>query len=423
MEAYKRISLGLVFLLLSCQSNYVANNTENSKERVDRNSIPLEIDNDRAKSSLPRTIKISMKLYDTKDLKVKTGDKVKAGQVIGDRSLERDKLLYQKSQLQTQLSRLSADSLYIPILPIAQLPPANYEVEEANVILAEHNLNSVKRTAKLQQQKISQLESMKRSFAVINPGKRSIDLNRESEVKLKSVGLDRKSDVKPKSIGLGRRSELTNARLVQHNENRDKSKNSFLPLLTDDSLVNRNIRSQDFDGNLILGANNSQASYNDRPLTSNLALFASLTPNLTSTLPQDIDAIIAHERSIANSLQTQVEKAAIQVNLAKANLTKAKQDRKHKEYLHQLEIYKRSVNLSRQKLELARQQEKVDYQRNQILSQINQIDNQISQLTEVRSPYDGIIKKIKWAGQSDNIINVIVTLAVESNSETTSLSR
>ena len=98
MEAYKRISLALVFLLLSCQSNYVANNTENSKERVDRNTIPLEIDNDRAKSSLPRTIKISMKLYDTKDLKVKTGDKVKAGQVIGDRSLEKDKLLYQKSQ-------------------------------------------------------------------------------------------------------------------------------------------------------------------------------------------------------------------------------------------------------------------------------------------------------------------------------------
>ena len=340
MEAYKRISLGLVFLLLSCQSNYVANNTENSKERVDRNTIPLEIDNDRAKSSLPRTIKISMKLYDTKDLKVKTGDKVKAGQVIGDRSLERDKLLYQKSQLQTSLSRLSVDNLYIPILPIAQLPPANYEVEEANVILAEHNLNSVKRTAKLQQQKISQLESMKRSFAVINPGKRSIGLNRESEVKLKSVSLNRKSDVKLKSVSLNRKSEVTNARLVQHNENRDKSKNSFLPLLTDDSLVNRNIRSQDFDGNLILGANNSQASYNDRLLTSNLALFASLTPNLTSTLPQDINAIIAHERSIANSLQTQVEKAAIQVNLAKANLTKAKQDRKHKEYLHQLEVYK-----------------------------------------------------------------------------------
>lgn len=303
METYKRIALGLVFLLFSCSSNDIPNNTENSKERSPQDTIPLEIDNNRSKSSLPRTIEISMKLFDVKDLKVKTGDKVKAGQVIGDRSLERDKLLFQKSQLQTQLSRLNVDNLYVPILSIAKLPPANYQVEEINITLAENKLNDAKLQVSDRIEKISKLQSVE-------------------------------------------------------------------------------------------------------------------------TLPQlDIDKIIQHERSILTNLEAEVKKAAIQVNLARANLALAQQNRQYREYLHQLEIYKRSVNLSRQKLELARQEEKVNYQKSQIKSQINQIDKQISQLTEVRSPYDGTIKKVKWAGQSDNIINVVVTLAVESNSETSSLSR
>lgn len=232
-------------------------------------------------------------------MKVKTGDKVKAGQVIGDRSVERQKLLYQKSQLQTDLSRLRIDSLYIPILPIAKLPEANYDIQQANLTLAEYALSEAKTEALLQEGKISQLKSIAK-------------------------------------------------------EDPDRVTN--------------------------------------------------------------IDSILLHERSIAKQLASKLQKATLKLDLAKANLAASKQDRKYKEYLHQLEIYKRSVNLSRQKLELARQEEKVDYQRSQINSQISQIDTQILQLTEVRSPYDGTIKKIKWAGQSDNIINVVVTLSVESNS-------
>ncbi|MGF1490680.1 MAG: hypothetical protein ACFBSE_26610 [Prochloraceae cyanobacterium] len=297
MEAYKRISLGLAFLLLSCQSNSLPESIDNSKKNSERETILVEKERDKpSKSALPRTIKIEMRLYDTKDLKVKTGDLVKAGQVIGDRSLERDKLLFQKSQLQTQLSRLNVDNLYVPILSIAKLPPANYQVEEINITLAENKLNDAKLQVSDRIEKISKLQSVE-------------------------------------------------------------------------------------------------------------------------TLPQlDIDKIIQHERSILNNLEAEVKKAAIQVNLARANLALAQQNRQYREYLHQLEIYKRSVNLSRQKLELARQEEKVNYQKSQIKSQINQIDKQISQLTEVRSPYDGTIKKVKWAGQSDNIINVVVTLAVESDS-------
>ena len=413
MEAYKRISLGLAFLLFSCQSNSLPENN-NSKvvkptpevgQDLEENNTFLERDNLSPKSSLPRTIKIEMRLYDTKDLKVQTGDLVKAGQVIGDRSLERDKLLYQKSQLQTQLSRLSVDNLYIPILPIANLPPANYQVEEANLALAEHNLNAAKLAVNEQKNKISKLESM-----------------RSKKDKLRSVGLGTRSEVELRSVQLSKRLGVTNSELVQNNKNKNKSKNSKLPLLRDRSPY-QNTRSEITNYESVQNNKNLELNNNFKPLTSDLVSKANLTPNFTNQANlnpdlayRDMDAIVAHEFAIAQKLQTEVEKAAIQINLARANLALAKQNREYQEYLHQLEIYKRSVNLSRQKLELARQEEKVNYQRSQISSQINQIDNQISQLTEVRSPYDGTIKKIKWAGQSDNVINVIVTLAVESNS-------
>ena len=303
METYKRISLALVFLLLSCQSNKLPENGDTNKNNKIKDSIPLEIDNNKSNSSVPRSIDISMKIYDVKDLKVKAGDRVKAAQVIGDRSLERQKLIYQKSRLQTELSRLSTDSLYVPILPIAELPESNYDVEQSNINMAQKNLDDAKLAAENQIQKISKLRSIK-------------------------------------------------------------------------------------SGSI-----------------------------------EEIETITQHEESVLYNLQTKIKSAEIKLSIAKSRLSKAKQDRKYREYLHQLELYKRSVNLSRQKLELARQEEKVNYQKSQINSQIEQIDNQISQLTEVRSPYDGTIKKIKWAGQSDNVINVVVTLAVESDRSTTSLSR
>ncbi|MDJ0725583.1 MAG: hypothetical protein QNJ38_10770 [Prochloraceae cyanobacterium] len=302
MEAYKRISLGLVFLLLSCQSE-VRSDKSQIKEQVERETIPLEIDSDRSNSSLPRSIKISMKLYNPQDLKVKAGDKVKAGQVIGDRSIDRNKLLYQKSQLERELLNLSIDSLYVPIMPIGNLPTPNYQLEETNISLAENRLNDARLKVSDRLDKISKLRSL-------------------------------------------------------------KSNNKI-----------------------------------------------------------DLDKIIQHEQSLLANLEAKVREAAIKVDLAKARLAKAKQDRRYQEYLHQLELYKRSVNLSYQKLELAKQFDKLTYQASQLKSQIQQLEIQISQLAEVKSPYDGTIKKVKWAGQSDNVINVVVTLAVQDISETSSLSQ
>ncbi len=347
MEAYKRLSLGLVFLLLSCQSE-VRSDKSQIKEQVERETILLEIDSDRSNSSLPRSIKISMKLYNPQDLKVKAGDKVKAGQVIGDRSIDRNKLLYQKSQLERELLNLSIDSLYVPIMPIGNLPEPNYQLEETNISLAENRLNDARLKVNDRLDKISKLRSIKE-----------------------------KSELRSQKSG------VTNAKLVRDRKN--------------------------------LKLNN-----NFKPLPSDLTNEASLTDYLAY---KDIEAIIAHEQAIARQLQTKVREAAIKVDLAKAKLAKAKQDRRYQEYLHQLELYKRSVNLSYQKLELAKQEDKLTYQASQLKSQIQQLEIQISQLAEVKSPYDGTIKKVKWAGQSDNVINVVVTLAVQDISETSSLSQ
>jgi hypothetical protein len=115
-------------------------------------------------STVAPRITITLTLSSPADLRVKEGDTVVAGQVLGDRTRERRRLEAQKSRLELQKQRLS-----IPIAPpdpvrmmpeVAGLPPASFLSEVAGVEQAKVQLEAAERRVQQQRRMLDLLESM-----------------------------------------------------------------------------------------------------------------------------------------------------------------------------------------------------------------------------------------------------------------------
>ena len=118
----------------------------------------------RTQSLEPRSIKIDLTLTSPQDLKVKPGDEVKPGQILSDRTTERQRLLNQKRQLQISLKKLEIPIPVItspqPIPAIRELPPVSYQQEEANISLKRQELAEAEQAIANQQAKIHQLQQL-----------------------------------------------------------------------------------------------------------------------------------------------------------------------------------------------------------------------------------------------------------------------
>lgn len=68
---------------------------------------------------------ITVNLTSMNDLKVKEGDRIKAGDVISDRTQQRQQLAAKKQQLEIAISQMS-----LPLTMIAKLPEPNLEQEQ-----------------------------------------------------------------------------------------------------------------------------------------------------------------------------------------------------------------------------------------------------------------------------------------------------
>ncbi len=90
-----------------------------------RKTITLGADEKTPGENLPESIKVRVQISRREDLRVKVGDKLKAGDVIADRSRERNALLMQKRQAELSLERLKilmmlqTDALQKPMMPDA----------------------------------------------------------------------------------------------------------------------------------------------------------------------------------------------------------------------------------------------------------------------------------------------------------------
>lgn len=143
--------------LISCQS---VEPTANNAERT--NPFILETETSKEKiSDNPRTLKIRVSISRREDLRVKVGEKIKAGDVIADRNKERNALIVQKQQAEITLKRLQtlqrskSEELHKPVMPDASFAESQAAIRRAQIFV-----EAAKRNIKLQKTRISQIENL-----------------------------------------------------------------------------------------------------------------------------------------------------------------------------------------------------------------------------------------------------------------------
>jgi len=141
-------------------------------------------------------------------------------------------------------------------------------------------------------------------------------------------------------------------------------------------------------------------------------------------------AIIEHELAAVAQLKAKVKDAAIEVTLAEGKLLTAKQERQQREYQHSLDaarrieeantaqsFYQRQIaeNLiafQRQSADYEKELRERDYRTTQTKLQLSGIDDNISKLSTIRSPYSGTVKRVKFVNQTDNKLNIELSILI-----------
>lgn len=148
-------------------------------------------------------------------------------------------------------------------------------------------------------------------------------------------------------------------------------------------------------------------------------------------------AIIEHELAAATQLKAKAKDAAIEVTLAEGKLLTAKQERQQKEYQHSLDAAKRIeeantaqsfyqrqvaenlIAFQRQSADYEKELRERDYRTTQTKLQLSGIDDNISKLSTIRSPYSGTVKRVKFINQTDNKLNIELSIVIPVGNSTT----
>lgn len=127
---------------------------------------PSETNEANAPQETPRLLQLKLTINAPADLLVKTGDEVKAGQALTNRSHERNRLLAQRRVLETQAQQIeaqlttAAESLSLLEQRGADLPPISFASEQAAITKADAEAAIIARKVELQKQRLAALPAV-----------------------------------------------------------------------------------------------------------------------------------------------------------------------------------------------------------------------------------------------------------------------
>ncbi|MGK7879654.1 MAG: hypothetical protein AB4060_06085 [Crocosphaera sp.] len=390
------------------------------KLAVAESPTPLTISNfeyePKPKSVEPNRIKINVTITDPSDLKVKPGDEVVKGQIISDRTTERQRLLNQRKQLELSLKKLTIPipNIQAPssIAKLPNLPPISLSHEQATINLKEQQLNEAVQAVSNQQEKINSLNHLS------GVSHRSSDVSHQSSVRNKPSTINHNQrSVKPHKVNPSTKIPNSKFNFVDAKGNPLNQNQETLTINVNKSrdiqLSNQSQTTETINNNFSTQLPSSTIPFN-QPLQS------SKSNNQPTNYNNKLKAIIEHETVILNQLKAKQEKANRELQVAKSQLETAKEQRRYAEHQLYLENNRRAIALQQQSLELERQRtiragqlQEQEYSKTQISAKLIEIDNAINQLSTVKIPYNGTVKKVKWNGQTDHTLNVTVTLDVD----------
>lgn len=110
----------------------------------------------------PQRLTISVSVTDPTDLKVSQGDRISQGQLIADRTRERERLEAQQAQLQLTVERLEGATITTPLPPMTAPPilEPTYLEENAAIARAEATVDQAEAAIAAKQQEIAYLSAL-----------------------------------------------------------------------------------------------------------------------------------------------------------------------------------------------------------------------------------------------------------------------
>lgn len=124
-------------------------------------SSPKQLSKTEATTS-PRRLTINVSVIDPDDLKVTEGDRISVGQLIADRSRERQRLEAQTRQLTLTLQRLEHSSITPPLPPATPPPLASptYLEQNAAIAKAEADVDQAEASIEAKHQELAYLSEL-----------------------------------------------------------------------------------------------------------------------------------------------------------------------------------------------------------------------------------------------------------------------
>lgn len=299
---------------------------------------------------LPRRLKIDLNISNPQDLKVREGDRVKKGQVIADRELERERL--NRERREALLSRAKIEGTPPPRIkvspPLQELPAASYTIEEAEIGRAEikfaqaqRNYNNVLSNDPF----ITARANLDFARAGVEQAYR--DVNNQQK-KLEAI-----AQIK----GLP-------PEMLAHETEKLKGERS--------------------------NWEKKQAEYRFREA--------------------EYRQVEQGRRETIESLKAAIDTARGELEIAQARLRAAKERRNREEYEHQLNAARQSEEANQSVIAVSQQNLEREFKLSQIKERIADIDQKLSSIAVVRSPFSGTIKRVKIENQSDNTLKVNLSL-------------
>lgn len=319
-----------------------------------------------------KLLRLNLSLSSPKDLKVKEGDTVTAGQVLADRVEEQSALSAQRQDLILQYQQLQARTIPTPPAPVSvpavnQLPPTSYAEEEAAIASAGLSVRQAERAFQLQQQKIKQ-PPLEASNAV---DRAEVEVeNQQRLVQNQQRILDAVAVLKnlPEAV-------------TEHEQEVLKQKQADL----------------------------KQAEADYKQAQGKLSAASQVETEKLVSLSAALEKSRAEQQLAIAKLQTKKDQKAY--TQYEASITAARRAEERNQSIQ---------NYSQQLTQAEQQQRDRSFQLAQLKAKIAEVDQQIATTSVVTSPYNATVRSIKIQKQTNNELTAELILVVSGNPPATS---
>ena len=316
---------------------------------------PDSLVNSQSAVNQPKRLKITLSINDPNDLKVREGDRVVKGQILSDRDLERRRL--SRERMATLITINKIEKTPVPTLKIApelrELPPVSFAIAESEIQQAELKFTQAQRNL----QNALSYDPFITAKANIDKARAGIE-SASRAFQLQQRKLDAVNGLK----GLPQEMLEHETEKLRQKQTEQETAQAQFDFYTAEY---RQIESQ-------------------------------------------------RSQSIAD-LQSKVQLARADLEVAQARLRQAKEDREAAEYGHRITLARRAEESNQAEIAVANQKLEREFKLSQLNEQLSGTEEKLNAIALVKSQYSGIIKKVKTQRQADNTITVLITLQPDSS--------